>query len=198
MCKTSLPLARSNQLLKYHMEWLTDTWHSIVHTFEAVPFQLLGVWLLTGSLLLAGLIGSVVPLLPGPFLIFIAGILHSFLLPSAGMSWQGIFILCLWLVLAYFVDLAAGAMGARWFGASRWGIIGVFVGGIVGLFFAPIGFILGPLLGGLAFELLFAKKRMAPAVKSTWGTLLGTGVGLIVRVLISLAMIATVLVDLLY
>jgi len=180
------------------MEWLTDTWHSIVHTFEAVPFQLLGVWLLTGSLLLAGLIGSVVPLLPGPFLIFIAGILHSFLLPSAGMSWQGIFILCLWLVLAYFVDLAAGAMGARWFGASRWGIIGVFVGGIVGLFFAPIGFILGPLLGGLAFELLFAKKRMAPAVKSTWGTLLGTGVGLIVRVLISLAMIATVLVDLLY
>ncbi len=180
------------------MEWLTNTWHTIIHTFEAVPFQLLSVWLLTGSLLLVGLIGSVVPLLPGPFLIFIAGILHSFLLPSAGMSWQGILILCLCLVLAYFVDLAAGAMGARWFGASRWGIIGVFVGGIVGLFFAPIGFILGPLLGGLAFELLFAKKRMAPAVKSTWGTLLGTGVGLIVRVLISLAMIATVLVDLLY
>lgn len=179
------------------MEWLTDTWHTIVHIVEAVPFQLLSVWLLTGSLLLVGLIGSVVPLLPGPFLIFIAGILHSFLLPYAGMSWQGILILCLWLVLAYFVDLAAGAMGARWFGASRWGIIGVFVGGIVGLFFAPIGFILGPLLGGLAFELLFAKKRMAPAVKSTWGTLLGTGVGLIVRVLISLAMIATVLVDLL-
>jgi uncharacterized protein YqgC (DUF456 family) len=180
------------------MEWLTDTWHSIVQTFEAVPYQFLSVWLLTGSLLLVGLIGSVVPLLPGPFLIFIAGIVHSVLLPSAGMSWQGILILCLLLVLAYFVDLAAGAMGARWFGASRWGIVGVFVGGIVGLFFAPIGFIVGPLLGGLAFEVVFAKKRMAPAVKSTWGTLLGTGVGLIVRVFVSLLMIITVLVDLLY
>jgi uncharacterized protein YqgC (DUF456 family) len=180
------------------MEWLTDTWHTIVHTFEAVPYQFLSVWLLTGSLLLVGLIGSVVPLLPGPFLIFIAGILHSVLLPSAGMSWQGILILCLLLVLAYFVDLAAGAMGARWFGASRWGIDGVFVGGIVGLFFAPIGFIVGPLLGGLLFEVLFAKKRMAPAVKSTWGTLLGTGVGLIVRVFVSLLMIITVLVDLVY
>ena len=180
------------------MEWLTDTWHTIVHTFEAVPYQFLSVWLLTGSLLLVGLIGSVVPLLPGPFLIFIAGILHSILLPSAGMSWQGILILCLLLVLAYFVDLGAGAMGARWFGASRWGIVGVFVGGIVGLFFAPIGFIVGPLLGGLVFEVLFAKKRMAPAVKSTWGTLLGTGVGLIVRVFVSLLMIITVVVDLVY
>lgn len=175
-----------------------DTWHNIAHAFEAVPYQCLTVWFLTGSLLLVGLIGSVAPILPGPLLIFIAGIVHSVLLPSEGMSWQGILILCLLLVLAYFVDLAAGAMGARWFGASRWGIVGVFMGGIVGLFFAPIGFIVGPLLGGFVFEVLFAKKRMVPAVKSTWGSLLGTGVGLIVRVFVSLLMILTVLVDLLY
>jgi len=180
------------------MEWLTDTWHGIVHAFEALPFQFLTVWLLTGTLLLVGLIGSVAPILPGPLLIFIAGIVHSVLLPSAGMSWQGILILCLLLVLAYFVDLAAGAIGARWFGASRWGIAGVFMGGIIGLFFAPIGFIVGPLVGGFVFEVLFAKKLMVPAVKSTWGSLLGTGVGLIVRVFVSLLMIITVLVDLLY
>jgi uncharacterized protein YqgC (DUF456 family) len=88
-------------------------------------------------------------------------------------------------------------MGARWFGASRWGIAGVFVGGLIGLFFAPVGFIVGPLLGGLGFELVFAKKRMAPAVKSTWGTLLGTGLGLVLRLVLSLGMILTVLVDIL-
>jgi uncharacterized protein YqgC (DUF456 family) len=76
--------------------------------------------------------------------------------------------------------------------------MGVFVGGIIGLFFAPLGFILGPLIGGLAFELIFAKKRMAPAVKSTWGTLLGTGVGLAVRFALALAMVATVLVDVIW
>jgi len=179
------------------IEWLTTFWETLSHAFSSIPFEATGVWALTGCLLLVGIIGSVVPLLPGPLLIFIAGIVHTWLLPGAGMSWQGIVLLSVWMVLAYVVDMAAGALGARWFGASRWGIAGVFVGGIVGLFFAPLGFILGPLLGGLAFELLFAKKRMAPAVKSTWGTLLGTGAGLIARLIISLAMVATVLLDIL-
>lgn len=180
------------------MEWLSDSWEWIVQMYQSVPFEVLGVWLLTACLLVVGLIGSVVPLLPGPFLIFIAGILHTVLRPEAGMSWQGIVILSLLLVASYVVDMAAGAMGARWFGASRWGIAGVFVGGIIGLFFAPLGFIVGPLVGGLAFELIFAKKRMAPAVKSTWGTLLGTGVGLVLRLGLSLGMCATVLVDVLW
>lgn len=180
------------------IEWLTSSWDAISQFFSGIPFEVLGVWLLTSCLLLVGIIGSVVPLLPGPFLILIAGILHTVLRPEAGMSWQGMVILTLWLVLAYVVDMAAGALGARWFGASRWGIAGVFVGGIVGLFFAPLGFIVGPLAGGLIFELVFARKQMAPAVKSTWGTLVGTGVGLIARLVISIAMVATVLIDILW
>ena len=179
-------------------DWITHTWDSLAWLAAGVPYEAIAVWSLTGSLLLLGLIGSVVPLLPGPFLIFIAGILHTILREESAMSWQGIVILSLWLVLAYVVDFFSGALGARWFGASRWGIAGVVVGGIVGLFFAPVGFILGPLIGALAFEIFFAKKRLQPAVKSTWGTLLGTGVGLVVRLLISLAMVATVLIDTLW
>lgn len=180
------------------IEWLTSSWDAFTQFFTSIPFGSMGLWVLTSCLLLVGIIGSVVPLLPGPFLIFIAGIVHTFLAPEAGMSWQGIVLLSILLVLAYVVDMAAGALGARWFGASRWGIAGVFVGGIVGLFFAPLGFIVGPLAGGLLFELVFAKKRMAPAVKSTWGTLLGTGVGLVARLTISVAMVVTVLADILW
>jgi uncharacterized protein len=164
----------------------------------AVEYQAIGVWTLTGTLLLLGVIGSVVPLLPGPVLIFIAGILHTFLRPESAMSWQGIVILSLLLVAAYVFDFLSGAIGARWFGASGWGIAGVVVGGIVGLFFAPLGFILGPLGGALAFEIFFAKKRLQPAVRSTWGTLLGTGVGLVLRLVTSLAMVATILIDTLW
>lgn len=180
------------------IEWLSDAWESVSQVFTGIPYEVIGVWTLTISLLVVGLIGSVVPLLPGPFLIFLAGILHTWLRPESAMSWQGIVILSLLLVVAYVVDMVSGALGARWFGASRWGIAGVFIGGIVGLFFAPLGFILGPIIGGLAFELLFAKKRMAPAVKSTWGTVLGTGLGLVARLGISLAMVATVLIDALW
>jgi uncharacterized protein YqgC (DUF456 family) len=69
------------------------------------------------------------------------------------------------------------------------------VGGIVGMFFVPFGLVLGPLIGGVAFELIFAKKRLQPAAKSAWGSLLGTGVGLVLRLVISFAMIATFLLD---
>lgn len=176
-------------------EWLTSSWDAVAQFFSAVPWAMLGVWTLTSSLILVGLIGSVVPLLPGPFLILLAGVVHTLLRPESAMSWQGIVILSLLLLLAYAVDFAAGALGARRFGASRWGVAGVFAGGIVGMFFGIPGFILGPVIGGLAFEILLARKRVAPAVRSTWGSILGTGVGLVVRLVISLIMAATVFLD---
>jgi uncharacterized protein YqgC (DUF456 family) len=180
------------------LEWLSSTWSSIAQFFSSLPWGAAGVWTLSISLLIVGLVGAVVPFLPGPLLIVIAGIAHTLLLPEQGMSTWGIVLLIVWFCLAYAVDFFSGVMGARWFGASRWGITGVFIGGIVGLFFGPLGLLLGPLAGGFAFELFFAKQRLQPAIKSTWGTLLGTGVGLVLRVLISLAMIATFLIDVLW
>ena len=180
------------------LEWWHNTWDATTHFVESVPWGGFGVWTLTICLMIVGVIGAVLPFLPGPLLIFLAGVIHTLLRPDAGMSWTGLTVLGLLLVVAYILDFASGAMGAKWFGASRWGIAGVFVGGIVGLFFSLPGLIIGPLAGGLAFELMFAKKEINAAVKSTWGTLLGTGAGLLLRLLISLAMVATFLVDVLW
>jgi uncharacterized protein YqgC (DUF456 family) len=74
----------------------------------------------------------------------------------------------------------------------------VFLGGVVGLFFGLPGLILGPLVGGFAFEMLFAKMELKPAAKSTWGTLLGTGLGLVARVAVSVVMVAVFVVDALF
>ena len=180
------------------LETLHNFWHSIQSYLHAVDWACIGVWSLTLSLLLVGLLGAVLPFVPGPLLIFIAGLLHTWLRPESAMSWPGIAILAVLLIVAYVLDFASGAMGARWFGASKWGIIGVFVGGVVGLFFALPGLILGPIVGGLAFELLFAKKEMRPAMKSTWGTLVGTGAGLVLRLVASVAMLATFFIDALW
>lgn len=180
------------------MEWFSDIWTAVAVFFSGLPWSTLGVWSLTITLLITGFIGAVVPFLPGPFLIVIAGILHTLLRPEGGMSTLGIVLLVLLFGLAYAVDLLSGMMGARWFGASSWGIWGVLVGGIVGLFFGPVGLLLGPLIGGFSFEMLFAKRQLRPAMKSTWGTVIGTGVGLILRIGISVAMIATVLIDILW
>lgn len=180
------------------MTWLTDTWQTFSQWLGSFDWACIGVWSLTTTLLVAGVLGALLPFLPGPFLIFIAGVVHTLLRPESAMSWPGIGVLVLLLVVAYVLDFLSGAMGARWFGASRWGVAGVLVGGVVGLFFSLPGLIIGPIAGGFAFEMLFAKKEMAPAAKSTWGTIVGTGVGLVLRLVISLAMVAVFLVDALW
>lgn len=180
------------------MEWLSGMWEAVAAFFTAIDWSFWGVWSLTISLLLLGLIGAVVPFLPGPFLIFVAGVLHTLLRPESAMGWSGIAVLALLLALAYAIDFASGMLGARWFGASRWGVFGVFVGGVVGLFFGLPGLILGPLAGGFAFEMVMAKKELKPAARSTWGTLLGTGMGLLARLGVSVAMIVVFFVDALF
>ena len=166
--------------------------------FQSVDWSAIAVWTLTITLLVTGLLGAIIPFLPGPFLLVLAGVLHSFFRPDSGVSWWGIGILGVLLALAYLVDFASGMMGARWFGASRWGVLGVFVGGFIGIFFSLPGLIIGPLAGGFAFELLFAKKEMKPAIKSTWGTFVGTTLGMALRILVSIAMVITFLVDVLW
>jgi uncharacterized protein len=166
--------------------------------WAGIDWQMLGVWTLTICLLIVGVVGAIVPLLPGPMLLFVAGVLHTLLRPESGMSAWGIALLCLLFVLAYVVDIASSAMGAKWFGASRWGVAGVLIGGIVGLFFGIPGLLIGPVAGGLAFEVFLAKRDFRSGMKSTWGSVVGTGVGLITRVLLSLAMVLVFLVDALW
>lgn len=180
------------------MDWLQGMWEAMAAAVVAVDWSFWGVWSLTVSLLVLGLLGAVLPFLPGPFLIFVAGVLHTVLRPESAMSWSGIAVMALLLVLAYAIDFFSGILGARWFGASRWGLWGVFLGGVVGLFFGLPGLILGPLAGGFAFEMLFAKMELKPAAKSTWGTLLGTGLGLVARLAVSVVMVSVFVVDALF
>jgi uncharacterized protein YqgC (DUF456 family) len=144
--------------------------------------------------MLTGLIGTVVPLLPGTTIILAAAVMHHFLLgPAQSVGWWTLAALTLLTVLSYALDLVSGSLGAKRFGATRWGAIGGIVGTIVGLFFGIIGIFVGPLIGVLAGELI-GGKGLLPAGKSTWGTLLGTTAGLVAKLIIGALMIAWFLV----
>ena len=171
---------------------MTDSLH---HFLTSTDWACYGVWALTLCLMVGGVAGSVLPLVPGPLLIFIAAVVHVLLRPQSGVSWWCVGLLFLLTALSYGLDFASGALGTHWFGGSRWGMLGVVVGGIIGLFFALPGMIIGPLLGGFVFEMLFAKKEVGPAVKSTWGTVVGTGMGLVLRLIVSLVMVASFFLD---
>ena len=150
-------------------------------------------WAISIGLMVVGLVGAVFPVLPDSLLILAGALLQHFTIHSEHtVGWWTLGVLIALCVLAHIVDFFAGAFGAKKFGASRWGAFGGLVGGIVGTFVIPfpLGLFLGPLLGALGAEIIFAGRAMGPAVKSGWGTLLGTTVGMAGKIAIDLAMIA--------
>jgi uncharacterized protein YqgC (DUF456 family) len=148
-------------------------------------------WTLTILLMAAGLLGAVFPVLPDSLLILAGAFLHHFTVrPEHSVDWWMLGVLTLLMILAHVVDIGAGAVGAKRYGASKWGAVGGLVGAIVGtLLFFPWGIFLGPVVGVLVAEIMFARKALGPAVKSSWGTLLGTAVGIVGKVIIDVSMV---------
>ena len=73
------------------------------------------------------------------------------------------------MVLALGVDLLSGSVGAKWFGASRWGALGGIMGAVVGMFFGLPGIFVGPVVGVLVGELLGGKGLPALPGRCTHG-----------------------------
>ncbi len=141
-----------------------------------------------------GLVGTVIPLIPGSSIILAAAVLHRLTLgPDESVGWTTLGGLIALTLMSYAVEILSGSFGAKWFGATRWGAVGGVIGAIVGLFFGLIGIFIGPIIGVLLGELI-GGKALLPAGKSTWGTLVGTTAGLLCNLGIGIVMIAWFLV----
>ncbi len=146
-------------------------------------------WLILIVVFAVGLIGAVVPVLPGTTIILAAAIIHRIMLgPEKSVSWRVIVILILLTLLSYAIDVVSGYFGAKYFGATRWGTFGAVLGALVGLFFGIIGLFVGPVIGAVVGEFI-AGKRMIDAGRAGWGSLLGNLGGMIGKLMIALAMI---------
>ena len=155
-----------------------------------------GVWIVTGSLLIVGLVGCVLPALPGHLFILLAAIWHRLMVgPDAGIAWWGFGILILLMAISQVFEIVSGSLGTQWFGGTKWGALGALVGGIVGLFFLPFGLLIGPLVGAFGFERLFAKREIRDSAVSGVGSMVGTMVGIVVKVIIGVLMIAWFFLD---
>ncbi|MEM6279168.1 MAG: DUF456 domain-containing protein [Verrucomicrobiota bacterium] len=149
-------------------------------------------WTLIIALLLVGFLGTFLPILPGTTLIYAGCLIHYFTLgmEASGLAWQGLVFITVLYILSLILDWFSGAIGAKWFGSSKWGIVGAILGGIVGFFFSLPGLIIGPIVGVFIFEMAFAKKQVKDAGNSTIGTVVGGVAGVIGKVFLALGMIA--------
>jgi uncharacterized protein YqgC (DUF456 family) len=146
------------------------------------------VWATLAILLcLVGLLGCVLPILPGSPLswvgLFVVWAARGFDARSFGDATVWVLLGVTAVVTA--LDFVAPTVGARRYGATRWGAWGSVVGMLVGAFmFPPFGMILGAFVGALAAELL-AGQRTRPALRASWGTFVGTMIGTFAKVAVS-------------
>lgn len=132
---------------------------------------------------LIGIIGSVVPILPGPALSFV-GLLCAYLSDGSsittGMLWTWGAITAVVSIMDYVLP----GYFSKVFGGSKAGITGATLGVFAGLFMGPIGIILGPFAGAVLGEMLNQHRTLDEAVKVGFGSLLsfivGTGLKLVV------------------
>jgi len=152
-------------------------------------------WLLTIVLLAVGLIGTVLPVLPGTTIILAAAIIHRLVLGAEkSIGWKTIVALVLLTLLSYVFDFLGSYFGAKYFGATKWGAVGAVLGALVGLFLGLIGLFVGPVIGAVVGEVI-AGKRMIDAGRAGWGSLLGNIGAMLAKLIIALAMITIFLIN---
>lgn len=124
-------------------------------------------------LMVGGIVGSFLPVLPGPLTSWF-GLLVLYLTKAIELNYWVLGITLAIAIGIYILDYIIPAMGTKRFGGSKYGIIGTSVGLIVGLiFFPPFGIIIGPFLGALAGELLYDSKDASRALKAALGSFIG-------------------------
>ncbi len=137
-------------------------------------------------LILLGIVGSILPVLPGPPLSFVGLLLLQFK-AEPSFTWRFIIIWAIITIVVTVLDYIFPSIGTKKYGGSKWGIIGCFVGFVVGLFFGPVGIIAGPFIGALLGEML-GGKELKMAFKPALGSFIGFLVGTVLKLAATLVM----------
>jgi len=134
---------------------------------------------------LVGIAGCVLPILPGPVLIFL-GLLVLALLKdfSSPLTPTLMIVMAILTVIVTIGDYMIPLWGAKKYGTSKWGIWGSVAGMAIGLLFSPFGMLLGAVIGAVAVEWLVQKEK-GKAFKAGWGVIVGSLLGAVLKLGVS-------------
>ena len=138
-----------------------------------------------GILVLVGIAGCVVPVLPGPPISYISLILLSWAYKWKAYSTNFLLVMGIITVVVTVLDFILPIYLPKCYGASKFGIWGSILGMIVGMIiFPPFGLIIGTFLGAVLGELAFNKDKRA-SLKAALGVFIGTIAAILLKVSVS-------------
>lgn len=146
------------------------------------------LWIAAVLLVAAGIAGLVLPGLPGAPLLFLGLVAAAWAEGFAYVGWVTLTVLGILALLTYLVDFAAGAFGARRFGASNRAVIGAALGTLLGLLFGIVGVLVGPFVGAMAGELTL-HRDLGRAGRAGFGTTLGLACGAAAKIALAFMML---------
>lgn len=146
-------------------------------------------------LLILGILGTFLPILPG-LVLSLAGLLIYKYGTDADLSMIYIWAFVVLTLASAVLNYVIPAKTNRKYGGTRWGSIGSVIGTIVGMFLPiPLGFLFGMFAGVFVGELLHDSKDLTKAWKSTKGAFIGFLYGTGFNLVVGIAMLLVVLLD---
>ena len=150
-------------------------------------------YLLAIVLVVVGIAGTILPALPGLPLVFAGMLLAAWAGDFQQVGVPMLVVLGLLTVFSLAVDFWATALGAKRVGASRLAIIGAMVGTLAGLFFGPLGLLMGPFAGAIGGELIHRRSLLKQDLGHATRIGVGTWFGILFGTVLKLALAFTML-----
>ena len=137
---------------------------------------------------IVGVIGSILPILPGPALAFI-GLVCAYFGSAGSISVSMLWVWGIVTIAVCIMDYILPAYFSRMFGGSKAGMTGATIGIFAGMFMGPIGVIVGPFAGAVLGEMISKHRTLSEATKVGFGSFLsfivGTGIKLVVAIMMT-------------
>jgi uncharacterized protein YqgC (DUF456 family) len=150
------------------------------------------IWIILGiTLAIVGIVGSFLPLLPGPPIAYLGLLLQQLRDPSPFSTkflWIWAAIVAASLILDYLIPI----WGTRKYGGTRYGVWGCTIGFLLAFWMGPWGVILGPFLGAFAGEMI-AGQNSRKSFRAAFGSFIGFLLGSLLKIIICMMLLVYVI-----
>ncbi|QSX78196.1 DUF456 domain-containing protein [Agrilutibacter solisilvae] len=159
-------------------------------------------YVLAVVMMLVGIVGTILPALPGLPLVFAGMLLAAWAGDFQEVGGWTIAALAVLTLLSLGIDFLATMMGAKRVGASKPALVGAVIGTFAGLAFGLVGVFIGPFVGALIGELFWLRgvggQELGKATKVGLGTWLGIVVGTVLKMGLAFVMVGVFVIAWLY